>query len=360
MRIGIITFHNADNYGAVLQCFALQEYLRLKGHEVVVIDYRNPHIEQYYGEERFQYDALFKYLLTLRISPALRYLHDFRHRRRRHQQFEDFRHKYLRITSRATASAMPSDLDAYLIGSDQMWSIGLYEEFDPVFFGQFARPQSSRLFGYSISSNGDFASLLSPEQIRQCTRSFDALSFREQQTASTVHRLTGVEAPVTLDPVALTGPLTWQALETVPQQPRPYVCVYQARWPQGHEDVIEQKARAFAKKHELDLILIEKGNYSVEEFVSLIRHARCVFTSSFHACVFSVIFRVPLCAFLLHDGADERYQSLLTDLGLQGYLQETSDEIEALPAPYDEEALSLRLDQLRHSSTLYLDQILPV
>lgn len=359
MQIGIITFHNADNYGAVLQCFALQEYLRQKGHEVVVIDYRNPHIEQYYGEERFQYDALVKYLLTLRISPALRYLHDFRHRRRRHQLFEAFRRKYLRITPLATASAMPSDRDAYLIGSDQMWTIGLYEEFDPVFFGQFIRPQESRLFGYSISSNGDFASLLSTEQIRQCVGTFDALSFREQQTASTVCRLTGVEAPVTLDPVALTGPLTWQALETVPLQPRPYVCLYQVRLPEGQEDIIEQKARAFAKRHGLELIQIEKGNYSVEEFVSLIRHARCVFTSSFHACVFSVIFRVPLFAFLLHNGADERYQSLLTNLGLQDYLRETSDEIEALPAPYDEEALSHRLDLLRQSSTQYLDQILP-
>ena len=48
MKIGIITFHRADNYGAVLQCYALQEVIRQWGHEVEVIDYRNSHIESAY------------------------------------------------------------------------------------------------------------------------------------------------------------------------------------------------------------------------------------------------------------------------------------------------------------------------
>ena len=40
MKIGILTFHRAHNYGAVLQCYALQEVLKGMGHEVEVIDYR--------------------------------------------------------------------------------------------------------------------------------------------------------------------------------------------------------------------------------------------------------------------------------------------------------------------------------
>ena len=49
MRIGILTFHRAHNYGAVLQCYALQEVLRRMGHDVQVIDYRQPWIEDFYG-----------------------------------------------------------------------------------------------------------------------------------------------------------------------------------------------------------------------------------------------------------------------------------------------------------------------
>ena len=47
MKIGILTFHNAINYGAVLQCYALKEFLSMRGHVVEVIDYRNPMVEEY-------------------------------------------------------------------------------------------------------------------------------------------------------------------------------------------------------------------------------------------------------------------------------------------------------------------------
>lgn len=45
MRIGILTFHNANNYGAVLQAYCLQETLRRIGFDVEIVDYRNPLIE---------------------------------------------------------------------------------------------------------------------------------------------------------------------------------------------------------------------------------------------------------------------------------------------------------------------------
>lgn len=45
MNIGILTFHQAHNYGAVLQCYALKEVLSQMGHEVEVIDYRQHHLE---------------------------------------------------------------------------------------------------------------------------------------------------------------------------------------------------------------------------------------------------------------------------------------------------------------------------
>lgn len=46
MKIGILTFHRAINYGAVLQCYALSEVLKKMGHDVFVIDYRQPRVER--------------------------------------------------------------------------------------------------------------------------------------------------------------------------------------------------------------------------------------------------------------------------------------------------------------------------
>lgn len=49
MKVGIITYHRAHNYGAVLQCYALQEVLKRMGHDTQIIDYRQPFIEKLYN-----------------------------------------------------------------------------------------------------------------------------------------------------------------------------------------------------------------------------------------------------------------------------------------------------------------------
>ena len=41
MRIGIITYHFANNYGAVLQAYCLQKVLEKTGIEIEFIDYQS-------------------------------------------------------------------------------------------------------------------------------------------------------------------------------------------------------------------------------------------------------------------------------------------------------------------------------
>ena len=48
MKIGIVTFNSAHNYGAVLQAWALQEYLKSEGHDPSVINYRIFDIDKLY------------------------------------------------------------------------------------------------------------------------------------------------------------------------------------------------------------------------------------------------------------------------------------------------------------------------
>ena len=72
MRVGILTFHRAHNYGAVLQCYALQKVLKNLGHEVQVIDYRQPYIENLYAV--FSWRHLFFLLMRLPIKSVLYYL----------------------------------------------------------------------------------------------------------------------------------------------------------------------------------------------------------------------------------------------------------------------------------------------
>ena len=52
MKIGILTFHSAHNYGAVIQCYGLQQYLTSLGHQVFVIDYRPHYFDSYNPKKR--------------------------------------------------------------------------------------------------------------------------------------------------------------------------------------------------------------------------------------------------------------------------------------------------------------------
>lgn len=58
MKVGIITFHNAYNYGAILQTFATQEIVKAYGHDVNIIDYRNKAINKHYDKRKFHLKTL--------------------------------------------------------------------------------------------------------------------------------------------------------------------------------------------------------------------------------------------------------------------------------------------------------------
>ena len=50
-RIGTVTFHNANNYGAVLQAYALKRYICNMGYNCDVLDYRSRTIEARYHKK---------------------------------------------------------------------------------------------------------------------------------------------------------------------------------------------------------------------------------------------------------------------------------------------------------------------
>ena len=96
--------------------------------------------------------------------------------------------------------------------------------------------------------------------------------------------------------------------------------------------------------------------YSVQNFVSAIKYAQCVFTSSFHATVFSCIFKTPFYTFQLYDGHDGRYEILLRKLKLDEHLVDFKcDTSESLPVKSD--CLEENLTALQLSSFEYLQTV---
>lgn len=110
---------------------------------------------------------------------------------------------------------MPQDIDVFLIGSDQMWSLHpTGNKIEPVYFGEFKIPATSSIQGYAISSNIQSLHTIGKERLSKYIRNFKRLSFREKTICDEVEKLTGRRGKVVLDPSLLLDYNDWNKLTT--------------------------------------------------------------------------------------------------------------------------------------------------
>ncbi len=355
MKIGILTFHRAHNYGAVLQCFALQEFLKKMGHDVQVIDYRQPYIEKKYSVFSL------KYLFRLLLHPVglLHYIkYEMPQKKKVRRNFYFFCKTYLQICKEV--NTIPNDLDAYIVGSDQVWSINcLGGVHDEVYFGNFEHKKGSKIIGYSISTNLRSLEFIGSERLISLIRNFDRLALREEKLAFLLKEKIGSNISVTLDPTLLTTEETWDSLINTSWKERDYVLVYYVTRPIGNYPyrIMLEKAKILAEQYGFELVDLSKMDYSVSDFVSAFKYAKCVITSSFHATVFSLLFKRPIYPIKLHDGQDDRYTELMRNLSLEKYVAELDDDFSRIPE-VNYSSVDILLKSLRDSSESFIQNSL--
>lgn len=327
MKIGILTFHRAHNYGAVLQCYAMQEVLKGMGHEVEVIDYRQKYIEEYY--KPFSLLVIKKWHKTIRsiIGYIIRYPQRYIIAKKRKKFYNSFLAKYLSISSEYN-TAETLNYDVCIVGSDQLWGIGcLGGEFDDVYLGNFKIKEGGKKVAYAISSNlMSIDYLNSHDMLLSALKNFNSLSFRESIIIDKIKSITAIQCQQCLDPTLLTDKEIWQPLLNDKWKNRKYVVCYHIRGSGKSGFSVEQNAAELAEKNGWDVVNLSKGKYSVDDFVSSIANAQYVVTTSFHATVFSLIFQRQLAAYLLHDGHDSRYEDILRKLHCEQFIYEVREK----------------------------------
>ena len=322
MKIGILTFHCAHNYGAVLQCYATQEFLKNKGHDVEIIDYRPSFLLKPYkliDKNRF----VSKNLILFAKKAIMESLMLF-YRIKRWYGFESFIKNKLNLSSIVYEKNIPDDYDVYIIGSDQVWSPKITQGFDNVYFADFSFVKGTRKYiAYAASMEVQSLNIEQKKFLSKALMPFDNISVREKNLCDLLQPLTLKEIYQVLDPTLLIDSSIWNKIAISPKIPQKYVLVYQVR---VNERTV-QIANNIAKQ--IGGIVIEtvawlhrgcfKNKYqtaSPETFLGLIKHATCIVTTSFHGTAFSVVFNKPFYTLLLNDGGDSRSLSLLESVGL--------------------------------------------
>ena len=299
MKIGVLTFHCAHNYGAVLQCYATQEFLKSQGHDVEIINYRPEYLLDPY--------RLFDINRILRGTPILFFkaiiieLLMFGNRYKRFRGFENFINKRLNIGKVVGKDTLPSDCDAYVIGSDQVWNPKITRGFDSVYFAGFPFVKGEKKYvSYAASmetKNLDDAQI---EFFKKNLCNFDSLSVREDALQQLLLPLTSKSISHVLDPVLMASSRIWDRFSSDKTDVDKYVVVYQVR---SHPDTLRIAHHIATQIGAKVKILVAwpvfrsvKGTDQTatpEAFVDTIRNAACVVTTSFHGTAFSVVFKRP-------------------------------------------------------------------
>lgn len=357
MRIGILTFHCAHNYGAVLQCYATQEFLRSKGYEVEIINYRPKYLLEPY--------KIFKIKRILSKNP-IRMLKGlikefilFPIRFKRFCGFENFINNKLILSKVVTKESIPSNYDVYIVGSDQVWNPKITRGFDLVYFADFPfQKGEKRYISYAASME---AKALDDDQttfLNKNLSNFDSLSVREDVLQQLLKPLTSKPIFQVLDPVLMVPSEIWDNIPSGKKDIDKYVVVYQVR---NHPDTMRIAHHIAAQIGVKVKVLVAWSQIKIhetdqeatpEEFVNYIRNASCVVTTSFHGSAFSIIFNRPFYTIRLNDGADTRSSSLLKSIGLENRMIEAN--CSPVFSQIDYSSVNKKLNSLRVKSQNYL------
>jgi hypothetical protein len=363
MKIGILTYHRAHNYGAMLQAYALRTFLQDNGYVVDFIDYW----PQYHNQQYALIRPILGDTLKNRCINLFSAILTLRRRYKRRNSFENFREQYLGLSSVAQYTLKESTLhdvyDCVIVGSDQIWrnryTSGKYLGWDKTYFCQTI--STCHCISYAASMGVISLDDTERKQLTSYLKRFDTLLVREQSLCDLIKDC-GYSAEVVLDPTLLFTKETWnRVLPRTSYRRHSYVLYYELL-PDANA-----LSLATAKAAELgcELVILDANIHTIPrrrhiqyaspiEFMHAVRDAEFVVATSFHGTAFSIIFEKQFITIGLKDNAD-RVLTLLQAVGIPEHYQ--TCPLDSIPV-IDYSLVSQALNTLRHKSqNLLLDAI---
>lgn len=318
MKIGILTFHRAINYGAVLQCYALYKTLSGMGHDVEIIDYRPYSIEKdrkYFRKERYKSNVSTKEKIKFFVSDISLLLSRYKTVR----QFNSFISNSFHLSNTTTQGKdISQKYDIVFWGSDQIWSPRICQGLDRVYWGQIDLPHTKKV-AYAASMgridgfSDDIISI-----VGKYLKAFDIISVREVSLQTFIKEHYNLTTEIVCDPSLLLKKEQYMPLVKAPTELH-YVLLYLL---EDNKEAV-MMANCIAKQLNCEVIRLygmknplkrESENYksciSPQEFLSYIHYAKCVITNSFHAVSFSVIFNTDFYYVKRRHNNDRAYSLL--------------------------------------------------
>ena len=342
MKICILTQPLRNNYGGILQAFALQKVLRDMGHEVVTDRGTKVYHSLSWRAIRFSYHFVRGYILRdKRYNPFQFMLNRLdkigQTEKRRNSEITGFIDKYILTTEVFAKKNSIEELEKYeaiVVGSDQVWRKA-YSNVEKYFLWPLQNNSSIIKVAYAASFGKDDIGEYSSRDLLRCrigAKTFKAVSVREGSGIRICRDYFGVQAQHVLDPTLLLDASDYEKL--IPERLKccdeKYIFFYILDSDPAKNEIIRNLSKGLNLKSKIvGLDGNAKNNVlpSIEEWLSYIRNAEYIVTDSFHGIVFSIIFKKQFIAICNKNRGASRFHSLLKDFGLEDRLIDSSDKI---------------------------------
>ncbi len=292
MKIGIMTWYSYNNYGSKLQATAIYNILKQKGYTPTFINYS----PRGTISENLSFRVILKKVFD-KISNRNKAITN-------NESFKLYSKNYFSETEKCDSYIdlfqLNDDFDAFVCGSDQIWSPN---NFDPRFFLDFANSNKIVAYAPSIGLSAINDSIIF-NKMKELINRFNYISIREETGAKIIKDICGKNVNVVVDPTLLMNKDDWQRFESKSLNKELKNDNYIVTYFLGESDKYLDGIKKYAKENKLVIYnipvykkrKINKFDFHYEvgpsEFLSLIKNAKCVFTDSFHGTIFSINYNV--------------------------------------------------------------------
>lgn len=329
MKIGILTFHNAKNYGATLQAYALRKILETNLKEdAYIIDYEPEVIEKTF--HIFQHQNWKTLLKSILLAPMTI---------KKYNRFKTFSRQYHHLSQKqyhqeVELGELPKEYQAFITGSDQVWNTRVTEGLLDSYTLNFVTEPNIKKISYAASIGNSTIE----EEYRQCYQEkldkLDYISVREETAKMVLEKILQKPIEVVLDPTLLLQQKEWNEIAIDPKKNNKYILVYCLE----ENKELNAMVSYMAHKLKLDIVTLAiKNKYGSNtscaytsgprEFIGLFKNAEYVVTNSFHGTTFSIIYHKKFYT-VPHSNRGSRMIDLLNKLELNHRIVHTASELQ--------------------------------
>lgn len=348
-KIGIVTIHSDLNYGAALQAFALNHFLKSIGYSSEIINYIK--IPNYPRTYPFPVNVAYKVMNYPRFK-----------------RYRDFLKSSLSDKTYHSVDEVMNEFvgkyDVLISGSDQIWNPicgGLINKLNPVYYLAFDKKNEYKKISYASSLGSYRYKQDEIPYIKKWLSQYEHLSTRETANKEYLETILNRNIKVVLDPTLLLNQEQWTKFAYKVNLKEKYVLIYY------FDELAEcvEYARKIADKNGWKVALISnqlKKFPGVDihipfcgptEFLWLFLNAQYIVTNSFHGTAFSVNFNKNFIS-IIKRNSPQRAQTLLMNVGLSERLLTNIRQLDELCLYVDFIEANKRLDILREESINYL------